>query len=55
MVDLEAVGEVAHAGPAFVGVGDDDDLVSAVYKLLLNVSSCIYPQWSNIPLTVESW
>jgi hypothetical protein len=35
MVDLEAVGEVAHAGPAFVGVGYDDDLVSAVYELLL--------------------
>ena len=30
VVDLEAVGEVADAGAAFVGVGDDDDFVAAV-------------------------
>ncbi len=30
MVDFETVGEVAHAGSAGVGVGDDDDFVAAV-------------------------
>ena len=33
MVDLEAVGQVTHPGPPFVGVGDDDDLVAAVDEL----------------------
>ena len=33
MVDLEAVGEIADAGAAFVGVGDDDDFVAAVDEL----------------------
>lgn len=30
MVDFETVGQVAHAGSAGVGVGDDDDFVAAV-------------------------
>ncbi|KAF3395177.1 hypothetical protein DPV78_009150 [Talaromyces pinophilus] len=34
MVDFEAVGEVAYAGAAFVGVGDDDDFVAAVDEFL---------------------
>ena len=33
VVDLEAVGEIADAGAAFVGVGDDDDFVAAVDEL----------------------
>ena len=33
VVDLEAVGQVADAGAAFVGVGDDDDFVAAVDEL----------------------
>ena len=33
MVDFEAVGEIADAGAAFVGVGDDDDFVAAVDEL----------------------
>ena len=34
VVDLEAIGKVTHAGAAFVGMGDYDDLVAAVYKFL---------------------
>ncbi len=40
VVDLEAVGEVADAFAIVMGVGDDDDLVAAVYELageLVNV------------------
>lgn len=33
VVDLEAVGEVADSGAAFVGVGDDDDFVAPVHEL----------------------
>ena len=33
MVDFEAVCEIADAGAAFVGVGDDDDFVAAVDEL----------------------
>ena len=35
MVDFEAVGEVAYAGAAFIGMGNDDDLVAAVDEFLL--------------------
>jgi hypothetical protein len=35
MVDFEAVGEVAYAGAAFVGMGDDDNFVAAVDEFLL--------------------
>lgn len=41
VVNLEAVGEIAHAGAALVGVGDDDDLVAAVSEFgrqLVNVA-----------------
>lgn len=34
VVDLETIGEVAHAGAALVGMGYDDDLVAAVYEFL---------------------
>ena len=34
MVDFEAVGEVAYAGAAFIGVGYDDDFVAAVDEFL---------------------
>ena len=34
MVDFETVGEVAYAGATFVGVGYDDDFVSAVDEFL---------------------
>ena len=30
MVDLESIGEIAHAGAALVSVSDDDDLVAPV-------------------------
>ncbi len=33
VVDLQAVGKVADAGAAFVGMGDDYDLVAAVDEL----------------------
>ena len=33
MVDFETVCEIADAGSALVGVGDDDDLVAAVDEL----------------------
>ncbi|KAL1844434.1 hypothetical protein VTK73DRAFT_2564 [Phialemonium thermophilum] len=33
VVDLEAVGQIAHTRAALVGVGDDDDLVAAVPQL----------------------
>jgi len=33
VVDLEAIREVADAGSSFVGVGDDDDFVTAVDQL----------------------
>ena len=33
MVDLETVGEIADAGSASIGMGDDDDLVAAVDEL----------------------
>lgn len=32
VVDLETVREVAHAGAAFIGMGDDDDLVAPVHE-----------------------
>jgi hypothetical protein len=34
MVDLKAICEVSHAGPAFVGMSDDNDLVAAVDEFL---------------------
>jgi len=34
VVDLEPVGEVAHSGPAFVRVCDDDHFVSTVNQFL---------------------
>ena len=34
VVDLEAIGEVAHAGAALVSMSDDYDLVTAVYEFL---------------------
>lgn len=34
VVDLKAVGEVADAGPARIGVRYDDDLVSSVDEFL---------------------
>lgn len=33
MVDLEAVGEIANASSALVGMGYDDDLVTPVNEL----------------------
>lgn len=30
MVDFETVGEVTYSGAAFIGVGYDDDFVTAV-------------------------
>lgn len=38
VVDLEAVGQVAYTGTAFVGVCDDDDFVAAVNEFLEEVS-----------------
>lgn len=34
MVDLEPVGQVPHAGPSFVRMSDDDDLVAAINEFL---------------------
>jgi hypothetical protein len=34
VVDFEAIGEVPHASPASVSMGDDDDLVTAVNEFL---------------------
>ena len=30
MVDFEAIGKIPDTGPSFVGMGDDDDFVTAV-------------------------
>lgn len=41
MIDLETIGEVADAGSALIGMGDDYNLVAAVYEFggqLVNVT-----------------
>jgi hypothetical protein len=38
MVDLESICEVSHSSAAFVGVGNDDDFVAAIYEFLEDIS-----------------
>jgi hypothetical protein len=41
MVDLEAIGEVMNSGAALICMGDHDDLVASIYKLLFDRSASL--------------
>ena len=33
MINLEAIGEIVHSCPAFIGMGDDNDFVASINEL----------------------
>jgi hypothetical protein len=53
VVDFEAIGEVPHARPASVSVGDDDDFVAAVNEFL----ELVRTRQTGVAagLTLDSW
>lgn len=52
MVDLQAIGEIAHAGSPFICVGNDDDFVTTIDKFLQSVRTRRVVE--GTPLTLPS-
>lgn len=56
MVYFEAVCEVSHPRPAFVGMGDDNDLVAAVDEFLCTFYEIVFDQRGKADIaTVDNW